>query len=287
MNTRGGGGRVYRFDDLLSLCPDSAPPPPPLVFIHVPMTAGTSVNHVLMNNYRSRLDSYGSDFFPRYFPSEFVALTGPPRRNDTRRPVFFTGPIDIANDVFRYMPVRYVAITLLRDPIERMITHYRDHVASHSTLGDDVHSGKFTVLDFVRRFYPSYLHQHEIFAPRSRQVTDALRALENNLSIFGFHDRFDEFIVLMRDLLGWSDIAYTPLDSSPDDAAPVEASHIEELREIVAKDIMFYNAARELYTRRVAGLNPGLTAAVERFQRDRKETLANRRSDHMWSRFYA
>jgi hypothetical protein len=284
---KAGGGRAYRFDDLLSLSPTSAAPAPPLVFIHVPKTAGAIVNQILMKNYRYRFDSYGDEFFPRYFPNEFVSLVGPPLPNDMRRPAFFTGAIDMANDVFRYMPVRYVVITLLRDPIERMITHYRDYSSSHSTLREEMRSGKFTVLDFVRRFYPRNLLQHEIFAPQSRQVADAVHALENDVSLFGFQDRFDEFIVLMQDLLGLPDIVHAPLNSTPEDAAPVEASHIDELREILAKDIMFYNAARELYARRIAGLNPGLTAAVERFRREQVQTLAHRRSDHVWTRFYA
>ena len=111
--------------------------------------------------------------------------------------------------------------------------------------------------------------------------------MKNDVSLFGFQDRFDEFIVLMRDLMGLPDIAYLPLDPIPDDAVPVEASHIDELRGILAKDIMFYNAARELYATRIAALNPGLTAAVERFKRDQIERLAHRRSDHVWTRFYA
>jgi hypothetical protein len=111
--------------------------------------------------------------------------------------------------------------------------------------------------------------------------------LENDVSLFGFQDRFDEFIVLMRDLLGLPDVAYTPLDAAADDAVPVESSQIDELREILAKDIMFHNAARKLYSRRIAALEPGLTAAVERFKRDQADRLAHRRRDHVWTRFYA
>src|SRR5262245_37087322 len=71
---KAGGGHVYRFHDLLSLPAQSnEPTAPPLVFIHVPKTGGTTINHILMRNFRYRLDAYGSSFFPRYFPNEFVA----------------------------------------------------------------------------------------------------------------------------------------------------------------------------------------------------------------------
>jgi hypothetical protein len=85
---KAGGGRVYRFDDLISLSPTSAAPAPPLVFINVPKTDGAIVNQVLMKNFRYRLDSYGNALFPRYFPDEFVSLVRAPLPNDTRRPIF-------------------------------------------------------------------------------------------------------------------------------------------------------------------------------------------------------
>ena len=50
---------------------ETAPSVPPLVHIHVPKAAGTTLNNILMRNYRYRADSYGTDFFPRYFPGEF------------------------------------------------------------------------------------------------------------------------------------------------------------------------------------------------------------------------
>ena len=56
-----------------------------------------------------------------------MSLVQAPVHDDTRRPAFFTGHIDLANDIFRYMPVRYVAITMLRDPVKRIVSHYRFH----------------------------------------------------------------------------------------------------------------------------------------------------------------
>src|SRR5436190_19499844 len=118
-----GGGRLYSFEELLfaELSRDTVPP---LVFVHIPKTGGSTLNRILTKNYRWRLDSYGPDFFPRYYPDEFVALVRPPLPDDTRRPVFFTGHIDLANEIFRYMPVRYVAVTLLREPVQRIVSHY-------------------------------------------------------------------------------------------------------------------------------------------------------------------
>ena len=75
---KAGGGRVYQFQELLSLPAhaNEEATAPPLVFIHVPKTGGTTINHILMKNFRYRMDSYGSSFFPRYFPNEFAIDSG-------------------------------------------------------------------------------------------------------------------------------------------------------------------------------------------------------------------
>ena len=286
---KAGGGRVYSFDELLSLSPDRSDPAPPLVFIHVPKTGGTTLNNILMKNFRYRLDSYGRSFFPRYYPDEFVSLVGPPRPDDTRRPVFFTGHIDIENDVFRYMPVSYVAITMLRDPIQRITSHYRgESTLPDSPIGDDIRSGNLTVLDFFRRLYPPYQLQHEIFAPRSHNVGKAMHNLESRVSLFGLQERFDEFVVLLSELLGLPDVVHMPVNRTALDAAAVTASQVDELRGLLTEEIKFYAVAEALYRERIAKMRPGFAARVENFQRDQQEYLSGRKvGGHAWARFYA
>jgi hypothetical protein len=114
---------LYRFEELLSP-PDS--PAPPLVFLHIPKTAGSTLNSVLMKNYKVRVDSRGDNFFARWSPEEIKILAEPPRSEDDRaRPAFFTGAIDINNELFHHLPGRYVAITLLREPVARIVSHNR------------------------------------------------------------------------------------------------------------------------------------------------------------------
>src|SRR5262245_23933243 len=251
---KAGGGHVYRFHDLLSLPAQSnEPTAPPLVFIHVPKTGGTTINHILMRNFRYRLDAYGSSFFPRYFPNEFVALVRPRLPDDTRRPVFFTGHIDMTNDVFRYMPVAYVAITVLREPLARIVSHYRaESTLPNSPIGAEIRSGKMNLLDFFRRLYPPYQLQHEIFAPTSRDVGEALQSIERKVSLFGLQERLDEFVVMLAGLLGLPDVVHAALNETSVDAAPVSPSEIDEMHRLLADEVAFYKAAETLYRARVA-----------------------------------
>jgi Galactose-3-O-sulfotransferase len=287
---KAGGGRVYQFHELRSLPAQSnEPTAPPLVFIHVPKTAGTTTNHILMRNFRYRLDAYGSSFFPRYFPSEFVALVRPRLPDDTRRPVFFTGHIDITNDVFRYMPVAYVAITVLREPVARIVSHYRaESTLPNSPIGAEIRDGKMSLLDFFRRLYPPYQLQHEIFAPTSRDVGEALRNIESKVSLFGLQERFDEFAVMLAELLGLPDVVHATLNETSADAAPVSPSEIDEMRRLLADEVAFYKAAETLYRARVAQMPADFSMRVELYRLEKQEYVARRKTNtHAWGRFYA
>src|SRR5262245_7708910 len=91
-----GGGTAYRFEELLQLSNETVPP---LVFIHIARTAGTTLNKVLMRNYKFQAASYGNTFWTRWAPAEFLSFVRPPESPDDRiRPVFFGGHIDIRND---------------------------------------------------------------------------------------------------------------------------------------------------------------------------------------------
>jgi hypothetical protein len=222
---KAGGGICYRFDDLLRI--DAKAPVPPLVFIHIPRTAGTTLNNLLMRNYKFRADSYGSSFFPPYFPSHFLSLVEPPTSPDDRqRPAFFTGHIDFANDIFRYMPRRYVTVTVLRDPIDRIVSHYRFNSTQPSVFQTAIREEGLDVLAYLNRLGEAIPQQHELFSPGSRlsgtaRVEEALNKLETSVSLFGLQEDFDRFASMLGSLLGFADLTCKKLNKLPPGAAEV------------------------------------------------------------------
>ena len=217
-----GGGRPYLFDDLLNI--DSAASAPPLVFIHVPRTAGTTFNNLLMKNYKFRADSHGRSFFPPYVPTTFASLTRAPRSADDReRPAFFTGHIDVRNDIFRYMPARYLVVTILRDPVDRIISHYRFNSTQPSIFQDAIRDEGLDVLGYLERLGPAIPQQYEIFAPakigsESERVATALRNLEQSVTFFGLQERYEEFVSFAAALIGLPNLSQKPLNKLPADA---------------------------------------------------------------------
>lgn len=261
----GGKGAVYRFDDLLER---QESPAPPLIFLHVPKAAGSTLNSLLMKSYKFRADSRGDSFFTRYTPRELVDLASVPRSEDDRtRPVFFTGHINLDNEIFRTMPARYVAVTLLRDPIERVISHYRFNSTQPSVFQDAVRDEGLSVVDYCRKFAGAVAKQYHVFAPDGG-VDVALRRLAEEVSFFGLQSEFGQFVEFLGRLLGLPVNPYKMLNMTMPGAAGVTQDEISELQSLFADDIAFYDRAVEIYHERLTRM-PKLTA------------------EHPWTRFYS
>lgn len=261
----GGKGTVYRFDDLLQR---QEPPAPPLIFLHVAKAAGSSLNSLFMKNYKFRVDSRGDSFFSRYTPRELIDLASVPRSEDDRiRPGFFTGHINLDNEIFRAMPVRYVSITLLRDPIERAISHYRFNSTQPSVFQDAIRDERLSVVDYCHKFADTVATQYSMFAPDGG-VDVALRRLEDEVSFFGLQSEFEQCVEALGRLLGLPTKTYKMLNMTAADAAGVTESQVSELQSVFADDIKFYNRAVEIY-------------------RERLTKIPKPAAQHPWTRFYS
>ncbi|RTE94731.1 sulfotransferase family 2 domain-containing protein [Bradyrhizobium sp. LVM 105] len=261
----GGKGTVYRFDDLLQR---QESPAPPLIFLHIPKAAGSTLNSLLMKSYKFRADSRGDSFFARYTPRELVDLASVPRSEDDRtRPVFFTGHINLDNEIFRSMPVRYVAITLLRDPIERVISHYRFNSTQPSVFQDAIRDEGLSIVDYCRKFAGTVRKQYEVFAPDG-SVDVALRRLAEEVSFFGLQSEFGQYVEALGRLLGLPVNPYKMLNMTTPGAAGVTQDQVSELQSLFADDIAFYDRAVEIYRERLTRM-PKLIA------------------EHPWTRFYS
>ena len=273
-NGKAGGGVPYSFEDLLQV--DGKTPTPSLVFIHIPRTAGTTINNILMRNYKYRADSYGANFFPPYFPSQFLSLVAPPQSTDDRvRHAFFTGHIDLGNEIFHYMPGRYVILTALRDPVDRVVSHYRFNSTQPSVFQTAIRDEKLSVVDYLRKFGPAIPQQYELFSPASTlsgadRVGEALRNLEMSVALFGLQENFDQLPTILAATLGLPNVSSKRLNKLPPGAARVTSEQREELGLLLKHDIDFYDRAAQVYRRRLQVLN------------DRQAP-----DQHPWSRFYA
>ncbi len=151
-------------------------------------------------------------------------------------------------------------LTILRDPVERVISHYYWLRARSSrfrkTLEDALIGGSI----------PDNLQTRVLGAqmPPFGETTDelleeALRSLKR-LTVVGLTERFDESIVLATRSLGWRRMLYRSDNVTPDRKAQDEISSraIDLIKRYNALDIELYRSASKRFEREVEREGGGL-----------------------------
>ncbi len=188
--------------------------PPLILFLHIPKTAGSTVDVVM---YRE----YGEDGIfwchpdPNMVgqtPADFNKL--PEHRRQRYRVVKGHFPFGLHREI--KTPSTY--ITILRDPVERIISHYAyvkertDHYlhqrvqAEHLSLRDyvqhelsvELDNGQTRMLVGDRGWEPKFGQCPDEFLDIAKQNLHA------HFAAVGTTERFDELLLLLKELLGWS-----------------------------------------------------------------------------------
>lgn len=232
-----------------------------LIFLHIPKTAGTSLLSRLSDNFR---------------PKEIAPFhTGAVPVRETEHQIRGSSTEELARyrllathldyGVHRLFPQRSFYITMLRDPVERVISNYR-HLKQYQTrLYEIVKDMSFE--DFLRS--PATRDQYfnrqatQIAGvtnvdPADFQADEALTLARKHLQEFlfvGVKERFDTSIRLLNDALGWPpDHGYETLNVSdrPTSRSDVSPGVLDLIVDRNTLDIELYDYAQRLFDERVA-----------------------------------
>ena len=179
-----------------------------LVFLHMPKAGGTTMSRILERQYRPA-ESYWTEW-NRPTPQAFTAL--PYRHRAKIRLVYGHLPFGVHEVLPR--PTRY--LTLLRDPVERAISHYYfiRRTPRHPLHGE-VKSRRMTLQDYIESPISSQLVNGQtrlIAGEAADRVRDAedpelLAAAKQNIighfGLVGLSERFDESLLLAKEIFGW------------------------------------------------------------------------------------
>lgn len=296
--------RPYRFEEMIDWSANGfaiADPPPPLIFVHVQKTGGTFLNSILVRNFRLRVDAWGEKFFAKLYPEEFYTLIQAPNGDDTLRPAFFTGHIALGNEIFDRIRGRYLCVSLLRDPVDRLVSHYTFHMGlPNNHLNEAIHRDKLGLIDYFQRFPEIPRQFHSFLTAAERTSADAVKIaihnLESRLSIFGLQERMTEYVVLLSYFLGLPNLLYQKrLNVSRAGAAMegVDAAQRQKLAALMPEELEFYAGAKALYLNRLARVSIDVAALVRRFDQLNKdgrdpgaEIEAERGRRHPWTDAY-
>jgi len=189
-----------------------------VIFLHIPKTAGQTLDVILERHYplSSIYTIYGFDI-----PiSESVKRLSKFSENYKEKIKLIKGHYKFG--LHQLLPQKTTYITLLRDPVDRIIAHYYYVLRQPSHyLNGIVKAKKMSLADYVSSGISKEMDngQTRLLSGKEKQCDfgqckdDLLKLAKDNLkehfSVVGLTERFDESLILMSLKFGWRKIYYS------------------------------------------------------------------------------
>jgi hypothetical protein len=250
-----------------------------LIFLHIPKTGGVTLNKIIRRQYPHKAIFSIATSSSAPTVEDFIGLSES-RRDKIR---FLTGHMLFGQHIYLRQPSIY--ITLLRDPADRIISHYY-YVLRNPLhyLYEQVIKNRMTLDDYVASGISSELinGQTKTLAGNEQMPpADALECAKKNLRdhcVFGLTDRFDESLMMIKKRLGWNNVYYAKENATRDRPAKtaIPQNTISRIMQLNAADVQLYKFASQLFEDRIQEEFQFLPAEVEKFRSRNK----------VYSRFY-
>lgn len=231
----------------------------PLIFLHIPKAGGTTLNRIISRQYKNNT-IFDIGARPHENLQKFEKLSK--MEKDKIRYLHGHVPFGLFD---KSLPVTPNYITMLRDPVDRIVSFYY-HILSRpgNSLYDEIKSKNISLKDFVSsdlslhftngqtRFISGVEDVDPILG--NKPITeDILNIAKKNITeqftAVGITERFDESLILFQNILGWKNVYYTKQYVSkkriPREAVPEETIAIIE--KYNRYDIELYRFAMEIF----------------------------------------
>jgi hypothetical protein len=246
---------------------------PIAIFIHIPKTAGTTLHGLIWRHYPPET-VYTVDWVAHSLND--LATLDAGRKSQIR---IVTGHIDFG--VHDLLPGSYTYFTILREPIDLVISYYYyicrafDHPHHRLATQPGMTLEKFMDSKIDSSLYNIQTRmlagKHAVLPPgecSSELLDTAKRNLRDHFSVVGLTEEFDQTLLLLRREFHWRNLLYAKMNVTHrrpvrDDLSPSVRAAITAANEF---DFELYDYARSLFQERIRDYGPGFQAEVQRFQ---------------------
>ena len=235
---------------------------PSIIFLHIPKSGGTTLHHIIESQYPPGAVYTIDGAHVRESIAAFKALS-PEARS---RLLMVKGHMAFGLHAWLQQPATY--ITLVRDPVERAISHYYHIVRTpHHTHYPTVVGQNMSLQDFVLAGVSRIVDNGQVRALAAQEdvpygectsdmLAQARANIEGHFTLVGLTERFDETLVLLKQAFGWQVRAYSRQNVGQN--RPVTEAVSGEARQLIEElnqyDLQLYHFAEERFNQAAAGL---------------------------------
>lgn len=210
-----------------------------LIFLHIPKAAGTTLHSILERRYPKSASYSMWEDQERHLAE--LAQWPESRRNELR---LLKG--HFAYGVHQHLVGPSTYVTLLRDPVARVISHYYyvrctpRHYLYEQMMRDNVTLAEYISMKITKeidndqvRLLSGVCHSLPYGSLGQEHLEAAKHNVERHFSVVGTSDRFDESLALMGIELGWNWTPYYLEQNVAKDkrkSAPVETAILDNIR---------------------------------------------------------
>ena len=210
---------------------------PTVIFLHIGKTAGTTLRQVLRRNFRaSQVMLVRVHGRPREETLDrFAALPEAMRA----RPRLLVG--HTVYGLHEFVPRPSVYISMVRKPFSLVLSQYRfvlrtpghrHHeivTSKRMSIGDYVKSGISMEMDNSQTRAIAGDRSTPFGGCSNEMLETAKRHIDRSFAVVGLTERFDESLILLRKMFGWSKLHYVSANVAPRE--PLEIS--DEVRDLI------------------------------------------------------
>ncbi len=264
-----------------------------LLFLHIPKAGGTTLHSVIERQFAPEVTFSINGMTPAQSIKEFINLP------ESERAQIRLVKGHMPYGLHRYLSVAASYLTMLRDPVDRIISHYYFVLNSPGHyLHTEVTSRKMSLPDFVRSGLSTELtsdqtrlisgvekvntrlldgDERRTLRPGSAPVTAeilevAQKNLRDHFSAVGLFSRFDESLLLFKRRLGWRNIYYVRRNVTKD--RPDKREVPRDVRELISKhnemDVRLYEYARRRFEEAIEEQGAAFKDELRSFERNNR-----------------
>ena len=237
----------------------------PVIFVHIPKTAGTTLTQVVRRAYKPDEVIF---LYETRIPQSVELFNRLPEAAK-RRLKMVLGHVGFG--LHEHMGRACTYATVLREPVERIISYYYFVLRSpgHFLHGPAKELGlegfaRSEASHKLTNGQTKYLAELDGLDASRDTLETAKRHLENYFSVVGLIERFDETLMMLRRAAGWGIPYYDKANVTAHrpEKSRVPASAVDTIREHNQLDMELYDWASKRFDRQVADAGLGLKAEV-------------------------